>query len=775
VIRLIDVLLALLLIPVLATAEFDTLTPVTEAQPRGALTGASVFVNPGHGWFVTSSGNWSTQRGISHGLIEDHSNAEAVFQYLVPMLWNAGARVYTARERDLQTNMVIMDAGPDRYARMTGSWNLMRTPAAWGDGAFWAPTSQTDPTASIRFIPNIPEDGYYAVYARYHRMPREVGRAAATDAKFRIYHTGGVTEWVQNLNHDAGTWTYFGRYYFEKGRNAQLGSVLLDNHSAEPDAAITIDAIRFGGGMGDTVVNGKASGYPRWEESGLYYAPFMGYSPEYDTRPFNSVSAMPMWAEWECEEWELGKSVYLSWHTNAANGRARGLSSFIYGPNSWGPPSQFLGFPKGDQLLHAVHDRVVHAVRTHWENGWPDYGKITRWLGEVNPRNNNRMPAALFEYGFHDNVEDAASIIDPRFRRIAAKATLHGVIDFYTRQVDGFTTSTLPPEPPSAFHAAVTDGELRLSWLPASDESADPATHFRVMRSRNGKGFDAGGTTSRTSVRLAPPAPGETAYYRLASRNAGGESLHGETLAVRPPLPGEARVLLVNGFDRLDRDMNVVDAGGSRRGILERMNTFDYVIQHAEALAASGYGFDSISNDLVTTSVLTSYPAVVWIMGQERDAATSFSPGQRQMVAAYLEQGGRLLVSGNEWAPGLAQEPRGAEFLSRVLGIATSQLFDQPGDVRPLLDATHFGGLPIIRFEVSSTGRIYPVLKAGGITPAEGGVVFLQFGENGPPAGILSTRMGRVASMSIPFETILEADVRQALMGAIMTWLMDAS
>src|SRR5690606_4911313 len=104
--------------------------PPNPGQPRGALSGASIFLSPGHGWFLSSRGTWSTQRGVSHGIIEDFSNAEAVLQYLVPYLWNAGARVYTTRERSLNPNMVIVDDGDPGFTT-TGSWTSDYVPGAY--------------------------------------------------------------------------------------------------------------------------------------------------------------------------------------------------------------------------------------------------------------------------------------------------------------------------------------------------------------------------------------------------------------------------------------------------------------------------------------------------------------------------------------------------------------------------------------------------------------------------------------------------------------------
>jgi len=751
----------------LPAATFDQLEPVTDPQPPGALAGASVFVSAGHGWLPGKTpGVWNTQRGVSHGLIEDHSNAEAVNQFLIPYLWNAGARVYSARERDMNTNMVIVEAG-SRGAELEGPWSVWRGPATWKDSCYWAPTVTGEPTATATFTPEIPEDGFYAVYAWYRSAPPTArggdGRLATqADARFQINHTGGTTVWTQDLARDGGTWTYLGHYYFEKGNDAARGSVVVTNQSASGDSAVVVDAIRFGGGMGDSLVEGKTSGKPRWEESGMFYATFAGFNPENDTRSFGSVSAMPMWAEWECEDWELGRSVYVSWHTNASNGRARGLSSFVYGPNAWEGLDYFIGHPKGRELQEVVHNAVITSARTQWPE-WPDYGRITRWLGEVNPRNNNRMPAALFEYGYHDNPEDAAMILDPRFRDLMARATMEGIATYFNQHVPGFSVSTRLPDPPVAF-SAIAEGEgVRLRWEPSS--KGDAATQYRVRTSTNGYGFDNGGLTATTSVLLPSPPAGETRFYRVSARNAGGESFPSEVLAVRTPREGEIRVLIVNGFDRLDRGMNLPTPNSGERGFIARMNSRDYTVQHAQALGGAGFAFDAVSNEAATGAILANYHTVVWILGQEAGADEAFSSAERGLLGAHLQQERGLIISGTEWARDLATTETGRSFLAS-LGIAGATAHDASADIRPMMGASQFTEFPPLPFERSNTGRVYTVRVASGLTPAEGATALMQFGESGPAAVVAKDR---VVTLGVPFETLLaEKEQRAALMGALI-------
>src|SRR5690625_1529814 len=215
------------------------------AQPSGALSDASIFLSPGHGWhYNTTLKRWATQRSNSFQIIEDHSNGEAVLQYLHQYLWNAGARVYTARERDLNTNMVIVQNRGPGYSE-TGNW-VTETVGGTYDGAHCRATTVVgEPTAVARFTPDIPEAGYYAVYVWYRAAA--VAQATTGDARIEIHHTGDTTTWIQDQARDGYTWKYIGTYYFEKGIHPETGSVTITNQSSIAGRHVIADAVRFGG------------------------------------------------------------------------------------------------------------------------------------------------------------------------------------------------------------------------------------------------------------------------------------------------------------------------------------------------------------------------------------------------------------------------------------------------------------------------------------------------------------------------------------------------
>ncbi len=743
-----------------------------QPQPSGALSDASIFLSPGHGWYYSSVlKRWATQRGNNNQLIEDMSNGEAVLQFLTHYLWNAGARVYTCRERDLNTNMVIVD-NTDPGFSVSGTWAVSSNVSGhYGSNYRWHWVHASE-TAVARWTPDIPETGYYAVYIWW---PAASDRSI--DARFTVRHTGGATTWIQNQQRDGKTWKYIGTYHFEAGTHPDTGSVELSDLGTNGSQVVVADAVRFGGGMGDVPdnVSGTVSGKPRWEESGRYYAGFAGKS---DWASYGTVSAMPRYAKWEAESWEAGKCAYVSWHSNAGGGS--GTSTYAYSSDGW--DGAFDGVAGGDKLRNYIHDEVVNDIRAGWDAGWTNRGKHTADFGELNPNNNNEMPAALIEVAFHDLAADAEDLLDPNFRRLVARAVYQGIVKFYVSEVPGFTNSTLLPEPPTNLRVGnFPGGDVAVLWDPPPYDTGnglfgDPATGYRVYRSTDGKGFDNGTDVTGTSLTVSGLTPGEVYYFRVTAVNAGGESFPTETLAVRVHSEGTPPILIVNGFDRIDGSANIRedDPYSSRplqRGYLWLMNTYDYVIAHAEAVAANGGSFDSCSNEAVIDGQVSlgNYDIVLWILGEESTADSTFDSVEQAKVTEFLDAGGRLFVSGSEIGWDLEAQGNGVDFYRNVLrgdylsdDAGTYFVGDAPGGI--------FEGIGSFRFDDGT--QIYNVDWPDTVAGINGSTICLRYSTTGSPGAAIQYDGGspdrRVVMLAFPFESIRDPAVREELMGRVL-------
>ena len=752
-----------------------------QGQPSGELSGKSIFVSAGHGWYYSSSNTrWQTQRfnASDLGIVEDFSNAEAVDNWLTKYLWNAGAGVYTTRERDMNTNMVIVDNGGSGHSE-TGSWTTESSTSAYGGTQRRSTTVTGSATATSRFTPSIPADGFYGVYVWY-RPP--VSGTTVTDAEIIINHTGGSTTWNQNQGRDGYTWKYVGTYYFDAGSSSANGSVVVTNKSAAAGSAVVADAVRFGGGMGDVndTTTGAPSGKSRWEESGKYYARYMGATiAEVGD---STVSTMPKYAAWESESWE--DSVYISWHTNA--GGATGTSSFAYSSGGW--DGAFDGVTGSVQLRNLVHAELMNDLDTGWLSGWQDVGLHTGDYGEINPVNNNEMPGCIYEMAFHDDVTGTNAIKDPRFRQICARAVYQGIVKYFADAagnangvIDGGESYTLLPETPTHFRAALNaSNNIVVSWSAppynsGNDYYGDAATGYKVYMSTNGKGFDNGAATASTSYTIngAGLVDGQTYYLRVSATNAGGESFPTETLAVRYQSSDTNPILIVNGFDRLDRWMMIGEsdvfypAYTTYREYLDRMNSYDYVIQHAEAIVADNKYFDSASNEAVESGVisLSGYEAVIWICGEESSADDTFSGTEQTRVQTYLDGGGQLFVSGAEIGYELVDQGAGASFYQNYLKAGYAG--DGAGTYTAQGSAGIFASVGSLTFDDGS--QIYDVNWPDQLSANGGSTVNMTYtGGSGGNAAIQYSGTFKVVNMGFPFETITSATQRNAVMAGVL-------
>ena len=285
----------------------------------GALSGKTVWLSPGHGWHNIGAG-FVTQRGTSNQLVEDFTTAESIDYYLLNYLMNAGANVWSVRERDVNTREVIVnnDQGAPGYIE-TGSW-VDGSIAGYG-GTYRVATADAAETATAVFTPTIDSSGLYWVSIRFIS-----GVNRATDTKYTITHSGGSTTYLLNQEVHGDTWIYLGQFYFFAGGNY---SIIISNQSNEAGQAIIADAVRLGGGLGatpDCLNGGAASGKPRFEESARKYEKLQGNPPCRE-----DVTVRPVYTEYELRKGittEINNEVYVEWNTNEGGGT--GTETFRY-------------------------------------------------------------------------------------------------------------------------------------------------------------------------------------------------------------------------------------------------------------------------------------------------------------------------------------------------------------------------------------------------------------------------------------------------------------
>ncbi|MEM1444487.1 MAG: N-acetylmuramoyl-L-alanine amidase [Planctomycetota bacterium] len=768
----------------------NPLVPVG-SQPEGGLSDKIVYVHAGHGYTANNltTGSWGTQRPNLLGMVEDLGNQDQM-TFFADYLFNAGATVVPLRPIGHQPFEVVLD-NDDAGVTFSGAWNNSSANLYFGDVGdipYRFATTSTTETAVATYRPDLPSEGEYPVYAwtRY-------GSDRVSDQLYRINHSGGSTEVTINHRRVGNGLVYLGTYHFDRGTE---GSVEISNRSSEPGRVVIADMIRFGNGVGDIDRGGGVSGQLREDEAGLYWVQWhvdrsQGI-PNSEYR-FSSddgsatVSLSPRYAEYMNREADgsLSDRVFVSFHSNAGGGSARGVLALLNGNNraSAATPNQFL---LANTLGREVNDDLV-AQNGQFEHNWANRSVVTLdrsdiEFGEINnERINGEFDATIVETGFHDNTQDAQMLRDPKVRDALARATYQGVVNYF-RAVDGNTTpiTKLPPPVENLrAQSAGVDGSALVLWDPpaANAYAGDAATGYMVYTSTDGKGFDGGtyvpgGSTFGTVISNLDPEHG-VYYFKVAAVNAGGESLARDVVAATP-YGADQSVLIVDGFDRNDRTLNPLQDFGS--STTERVrpslsNSQDYAVDHAaaiEAWAPRGLAIATAMNEAVIAGDidLNDYDAVVWITGEESTVDDTFNTTEQTLVTSYLNAGGKLFVSGAEIGWDLDNLNNGRTFYNQTLRA------DYAADDANTYEAAGTAGSIFegITLEFDDGTFIYDATFPDVINPSNGSTLAMNYGTSGSGGGAAVQFNEQLVMLGFPFETILGQRDRIDVMGAALNY-----
>ncbi len=754
-------------------------------QPVGVLTGKIVYVHGGHGYKANSNGSWGFQRPEIQEINEDLSNQD-MMTFLVKFLWNAGATVVPLRPVGHQLNEVIVD-NDDAEVTFVGSWSNSSSSIYYGspgDTPYrFASTSATE-TAYARYRPNITEAGFYPVYTWASHSSNRVNQL------YRVTHSGGTTEVSVNHKRVGNGLVYLGTYHFEQGTD---GYVDISNQSSESGVVIA-DMIRFGNGMGDISPYGTTSGTSRENEPGVYWIEQnLGQgisSSEYGGTTF-TVSAPPRFAEFMNREADgsLSDRVFISYHSNAGGGSSRGTLGLVNGNNDpdTATPNQFL---LANTVSAEINDDMV-ALNGTFEHNWQNRSTHTLdrsdiEFGEINNNYiNNEFDATIIEWAFHDNTLDLNLMRDADVRDAVARATYQGMVRYFNSVDGGATPITFLPDPVTDTKAETNgDGTVTVSWTPPAFSAigGGTPTGYIVYTSLNGLGFDGGtfvaGGATASHVMTGLDSANGTHYFKVVAINSGGESLGSSVVAATPlPTPPLSKVLIVNGFDRIDRN------GNSRESqpngwVVDRIrprfqNAGDYAVQAAEAIEAfnTALGIDTAQNENIISGdvLLSDYDTVVWILGEESSTDDTFNVTEQALVTAFIAGGGDLFVSGTEIGWDLDNLNNGRSFYNNTLRA------DYVADDANTHNVTGAAGSIFagLSFSFDDGSLFYDAEFPDVINPLGGAVTALNYvGGIGGGAAIQKKGSvdGDVVLLAFPFETITTEADRAAVMAAAMTF-----
>ena len=532
---------------------------------------------------------WKWQRPNLFGTTEDLFTQTIVIPYLIPMLENAGAVVFTPRERDWQKNEVIVDNGGRGYVEDSGkeTWKTAQekgfayhagtyrdgeNPFTQGTARAVKATKKAD-VSWASYQPNIPQGGKYAVYVSYQSLKNSV-----SDAQYIVMHKGQRTVFKVNQQMGGGTWVYLGTFDFDRGNN-EFNRVVVTNSSSE-SGMVTTDAVRFGGGMGNIERGGSCSGMPRCLEGARYSAqwagaPYSVYSSKNGSDDYgddiNVRSNMTNWLaggstyvptlEGKKVPIELSLAVHSDAGYTTVNDSIIGslaicTTSFNDGRLNSGV-SRMVSHDFADSLLTGLQRDI--SVK---------YRKWTRrylWDRNYSETRKPEVPSAIIETMSHQNFADMRRGLDPNFRFTLARSLYKTILRFVNGNHS--VPSVVQPLPVSNFRIERnSSGGLRLSWIAEKDEQEPTAvpTSYIVYTSEDGMGFD-NGTVVYTSSFDFEAKKGVNYCFKVTALNRGGESFPSETLAAYLSKSAHAKdILVVDGFSRLSGPAVVDDY--SRQG-----------------------------------------------------------------------------------------------------------------------------------------------------------------------------------------------------------------
>lgn len=326
-----------------------------------------------------------------------------------------------------------------------------------------------------------------------------------------------------------------------------------------------------------------------------------------------------------------------------------------------------------------------------------------------------------------------------------------------------YSTTVTSLNKPAAFAVTRLDASM-IKLFVASDPDA---THYKVYVSSDGIVYNPPLTLIKTNLLLSGLTSNQVYFVKIEAFNQtySVTSSVSEVLAAATSATTDS-VLVVNGFDR-------ASAG----------NTYNFIIQHGNAIWNSMKGFSSCTNEALTSGLidLADYHAVDYILGEESSANETFSTSEQTLVKQYLQGGGELFVSGAEigWDLDHLGTVSDKDFYNNYL--MASYLYDAPnagtpGSCYSSLMQSAFYGLDSATFDNGTHGTYnvdYPdVFTLNGSATADmsycsGSEVSALHYTGLFPGG---TSPGKLVHWAFPFETVYDPAQRNTLMGSIIDY-----
>jgi len=266
-----------------------------------------------------------------------------------------------------------------------------------------------------------------------------------------------------------------------------------------------------------------------------------------------------------------------------------------------------------------------------------------------------------------------------------------------------------------------------------------------------------------TSYTLTQIEPGKSWYFRIRALSTTSQptdwgDVYGFRRNVSPP-----RVLIVDGYDRWD---------SQNRGVSHAWSAV-----HGQAVDAYGISYDTCANEALTNKDIfpEDYDALIWLCGEESTIDHTFDTAEQALVSAYLDNMGKLFVTGAEIGWDLDYKQNGVDFYHNYLRADYVQ--DSSGGVYTVYGAPDgiFNGLSF-GFDGGAPDGGYSVLTPDVIAPRGGSIACLRYTDT-LSAGVQYSitlpnwqKLGYLVNFGFPFETIHPASMRNEVMAHVLAF-----
>ncbi len=553
------------------------------------LKGKHLCVWASHGkYYNVKKAEWVFQRPYLYCTTEDLFTQSIVIPYLIPMLENAGAVVYSPRERDWQKNEVIVDndmgdtegtyresnskfeweSGPSGFCKTHDVYTDKQNPFTEGTYRQIEATNNKRQLSTAIWVPEIKESADYAVYVSYKTLLNSI-----SDATYTIVHQGVATSFKVNQQMGGGTWVYLGTFHFDKGRTNQ-NCIYLTNHSSYR-GVVTADAVRLGGGISniarcDTLMNNPLaqSGLARCLEGARYTAQWSGFPYEVYSRDGADDYSDDIRSRSYVQNYLARGSAYLTGDSGLcvpielslavhSDAGLRKDNTYIgtLGIYTTGYYENLTGAGLSRLTSRDFADMVMTQVTNDLSLTYGSWNRRQLYDRNYGEARDPQVPAMILEMLSHQNWQDMRMAHDPTFKFTMARAIYKGVLR-YLNIVHQNTDCTVQPLPVNNLSAIVNaySNEVCLSWAPTEDKlelSAQP-THYIIYTSVGNKGYDNGILVSANETSITLSVEPKVLYrFKVCAVNEGGKSLSNQEVCAYLATPECKNILMVDGFQRL--------------------------------------------------------------------------------------------------------------------------------------------------------------------------------------------------------------------------------